>query len=131
MAITYHIDPAAKLVNTRIQGRLNLEDILSHLYLLKSDPKFDAAFSNLVDLSGFAGSDLNTEAMKALAQGLQGEVFSRDARRAVVAPAGPAFDLASRFQALRPDSENFRLFHTMQEARHWLNADRNKAMLFE
>jgi hypothetical protein len=131
MAITYQIDPPAKLVRTQIQGRLNLEDILSHLHLLKSDPKFDSRFANLIDLSGFAGSDVNTESMKALAQGLQGEVFSRDAKRAVVAPDGPAFELASRFQSLRPDPENFQVFHTVDEARHWLNADHKKAMLFE
>jgi len=49
----------------------------------------------------------------------------------VVAPSDPGFDLSRKFQSMRPDQENFQVFHTMDEALHWLQAAPNKAMLFE
>ena len=131
MAITYQIDPAAKLVNTRVEGRVSLEDMLSHAHLLKSDPAFRPEYSNLIDLSRFTGTDLNPDAMKAFAQGFQGEIFKPSAKRAVVAPGEPGFDLSRKFQSMRADQENFQVFHTMDEALHWLRAAPNKAMLFE
>src|SRR3954470_4839557 len=107
MPISYTIDPQARLVHTRIVGNLSLEDALSHTYTLKTDPLFRPDFSELIDLTGFTGTDLNLEAMKAFARGLQGEVFSHHARRAVVAPADPAFDLSRTYQGMKPSSENF------------------------
>lgn len=131
MPITYSIDPGARLVQTKATGRVTLEDVLSHSHLLKSDPHFNPHYCNLIDLTGFTGTDLNQDAMKAFAQGFQGEVFAPDARRAVVAPSAAAFELSTRFQALRSDNENFQVFHTLDEAMHWLHADHNKSMLFE
>jgi len=131
MAITYQIDPAAKLVHTRVEGRVSLEDMLSHAHLLKSDPAFRPDYSNLIDLSHFTGTDLQEDAMKAFARGLQGEIFAKSSKRAVVAPSDSAFDLSRRFQSMRSDSDNFQVFHTMDEALHWLQAAPNKAMLFE
>lgn len=131
MAITYRIDPAAKLVTTRVDGRVSLEDMLSHAHLLKSDPAFRPEYSNLIDLSLFTGTDLNQDAMKAFAHGFQGEVFAPTSKRAVVAPSDSAFDLSRKFQSMRPDQENFQVFRTMDEALHWLQAAPNKAMLFE
>jgi len=130
MAISYQIDPAAKLVHTKVNGRINLEDLLSHSYLLKNDPQFKPEYSNLIDLSGFSGADLNLDSMRAFAQGLQGKVFAHSARRAVVAPADAAFDLSRQFQSMRTDNENFQVFHSMGEALHWLNLASNK-VLFE
>src|SRR6478735_8374226 len=87
MAITYQIDPAAKLVQTKVEGRVSLEDMLSHAHLLKSDPAFRPEYSNLIDLSRFTGTDLNQDAMKAFARGFQGEIFAPTAKRAVSLPA--------------------------------------------
>jgi len=131
MAISYQIDTATKLVQTKVEGRVSLEDVLSHAHLLKNDPKFEPHYSNLIDLTGFTGTDLNLDALKAFAHGLQGEVFAHDARRAVVAPADTAFNLSRQFQSLRPDNENFQVFHSKAEAMHWLNPAPNKVMLFE
>jgi hypothetical protein len=131
MAITYHIDPVAKLVHTHVEGHVTLEEMLSHAHLLKSDPAFRPEYSNLIDLSRFTGTDLHQDAMKAFARGLQGEIFAPSAKRAVVAPSDSAFDLSRKFQSMRADQENFQVFHTMDEARHWLHTDHNKAMLFE
>jgi hypothetical protein len=133
MAITYQIDPAAKLVHTKVEGRVSLEDMLSHAHLLKSDPAFRPEYSNLIDLSHFTGTDLNQDAMKAFARGFQGEIFAPSSKRAVVAPGAPAFELSRKFQSMRADQENFQVFHTMDEALHWLHAAAapNKAILFE
>ena len=131
MPITYRIDPKAKLVHTQIEGRMSLEDALSHSYNLKMDPVFRPEYSELIDLSGFTGTDLHLEAMKAFARGLQGEVFSHQSRRAVVAPADSAFELSNQYRGLRSDSENFQVFHSMDEAMHWLGVAPNKTMLFE
>src|SRR5260221_10051527 len=126
MPITYRIDPKAKLVRTQVEGLMSLEDALAHSYNLKTDPLFRPEFSELIDLTGFTGTDLHLEAMKAFARGLQGEVFSHHARRAVVAPADSAFELSSQYRGLRSDSENFQVFHSMGEAMHWLGAASNK-----
>jgi len=133
MAVTYRIDPALKLVHTQVEGRLNLEDALTHAYTLKNDPQFRPEYSELVDLSKFSGSDLPPAAMEAFANDLPGEVFARHARRAVVAPADPIFDLSRQYQRMRPNAESFRVFHTMDEAKEWLGimTKSNKSMLFE
>jgi hypothetical protein len=131
MAITYQIDSATKLVHTRVEGRVSLEDMLSHAHLLKSDPAFRPEYFNLIDLTAFTGTDLNQDAMRAFARGFQGEIFAPSAKRAVVAPTDPGFDLSRKFQSMRPDQENFQVFHTLDEALHWLHAASNKAMLFE
>src|SRR5204863_3367245 len=98
MPISYTIDPHARLVHTQVVGNLSLEDALSHSYNLKTDPVFRPEFSELIDLSGFTGTNMNLEAMKAFARGLQGKVFSHHARRAVVAPADSAFSLSSEYR---------------------------------
>jgi len=131
MPITYRIDPKARLVHTQITGRMSLEDALAHSYNLKTDPLFRPEYSEVTDLSGFTGTDMNLEAMKAFARGLQGEVFSHHAKRAVVAPADPAFEISNQYRGLRADSNNFQVFHSMDEAMHWLGVAPNKTMLFE
>ena len=131
MPITYRIDPKARLVHTQISGRMSLEDALAHSYNLKTDPLFRPEYSEVTDLSGFTGTDMNLEAMKAFARGLQGEVFSHHAKRAVVAPADPAFEISNQYRGLRADSDNFQVFHSMDEAMHWLGVAPNKTMLFE
>ena len=131
MSGTVKIECQKKLVTTRVEGRVSLEDMLSHAHLLKSDHAFHPDYSNLIDLSLFTGTDLNQDAMKAFAHGFQGEIFAPSAKRAVVAPSDPGFDLSRKFQSMRPDQENFQVFHTMDEALHWLQAAPNKAMLFE
>src|SRR3954471_9064472 len=131
MAVTYRIDPDLKLVHTQVEGRLNLEDALTHAYTLKNDPQFRPEYSELVDLSKFSGSDLPPAAMEAFANDLPGEVFARHARRAVVAPADSAFDLSSQYRSMRRNADSFRVFHSMDEAMDWLGVTPNKAMLFE
>src|SRR3954465_13544997 len=132
MPISYTIDPHARLVHTRVTGNLSLEDALAHIYNLKTDPLFRPEFSELIDLSGFTGTDMNVEAMKAFARGLQGEVFSHHAKRAVIAPADSAFALSSQYRTMRSDTEHFQVFHSMEEAAHWLGTlTSNKAMLVE
>jgi len=131
MAITYQIDPSTRLVHTRVNGHVSLEDALSHLHLLKHDPRLEPDFSNLIDLTHFTGTDLNPDALKAFAYGLQGEALAHNARRAIVAPADATFELSRRFQSLRPDPENFQVFHSMDEALHWLDIAPNRVVLFE
>jgi len=131
MPITYRIDPKARLVHTQITGRMSLEDALAHSYNLKTDPLFRPEYSEVTDLSGFTGTDMNLEAMKAFARGLQGEVFSHHAKRAVVAPADPAFEISNQYRGLRADSDNFQVFHSMDEAMHWLGVAPNNTKMFE
>jgi len=131
MPITYRIDPKAKLVHTQIEGRMSLEDALAHTYNLKTDPLFRPEYSEVIDLTRFAGTDLHQEAMMAFARGLQGEVFSHSARRAVVAPADSAFDISSQYRSMRPDAANFQVFHSLDEAKDWLGITSNKTILFE
>ena len=133
MPITYQIDPKRKLVHTQIEGRLNLEDALAHAYTLKNDPQFRPDYSELVDLSKFTGSDLPPAAMEAFANDLPGEVFAPHARRALVAPGDPIFDLSRQYQHMRRNAESFRVFHTVDEAKEWLGITpkSNKSMLFE
>ena len=131
MPISYRIDPNAKLVRTQVEGRMSLEDALAHTYNLKTDPGFRPEFSEIIDLSRFTGTDMNLEAMKAFARGLQGEVFSHHARRAVVAPADSAFDLSTQYRGFRQESEHFQVFHSMDEAMQWLGLAPSKAARFE
>src|SRR3954454_15377214 len=131
MPVTYSIDPHLRLVRTQIQGRLNLEDALAHAYTLKTDPQFRPDYSEIVDLSGFTGSDLPPEATKAFANDLPGEVFSPHARRAIVAPADSAFEISRQYRNMRRNAESFQVFHSVDEAMQWLGMTPNKAMLFE
>ena len=131
MPISYTIDAHARLVHTRVVGNLSLEDALSHTYTLKTDPLFRPEFSEIIDLAGFTGTDMNLEAMKAFARGLQGEVFSHQAKRAVFAPADSAFDLSREYQNMRSDTEHFQVFHTIDDAKQWLGVNARKPVLFE
>ena len=131
MPISYTIDPQKRVVHTRVTGNLSLEDALAHIYNLKTDPLFRPEFSELIDLSGFTGTDMNLEAMKALARGLQGEAFSHHAKRAVVAPADSAFALSSQYRTMRTDTEHFQVFHSMDEAKDWLGVNSSRPVLFE
>jgi len=131
MTVTHRIDPHLRLVRTQVEGRLTLEDALAHAYTLKTDPLFQPDYSELVDLTGFTGSDLPPEAMQAFANDLPGEIFSPHARRAIVAPAESAFDLSRQYRNMRRNAESFQVFHSMDEAMHWLGVAQNKTMLFE
>jgi len=46
--ITYHIDPARRIITTRVSGPLTPANFAGYLAQLFRDPKFDASFDSLV-----------------------------------------------------------------------------------
>ncbi len=83
MPTRYVIDVAERLVSTTFSGIVSLEAVVQHIALLRGDPKFEAGFSEIVDLSDALDVRLGYEDFKHLAEM---DPFSKVSKRAFVHP---------------------------------------------
>lgn len=88
---------------------------------LREHPDFRADFSQLVDLSEVSRLDLFFADMNTIHR--VHDPFSKEAKRAVVAPGGGAtFGLARMYQSI-VDSEQFEVFRSLLDAISWLGLE--------
>ena len=124
MAAHFKVDCSKRLVTVRFDSNVTVQDVREYLEKLKSDATFEATFSELVDLTQVVSSDLDFQAAMMLARDI--DPFSREARRAFVAPRAATSVTVRMYQKARGD-ESIAVFRTMDEAKDWLGIRQTKA----
>src|SRR5215467_9869144 len=116
----YRIDEARGLVITTVWGVLTDADILAHRRKLRNDPRFRSGFLQLVDLTHVNGITLDYDAVEELSRE---HLFSRDSRRAFVAPNVVTYAMTHLFISLRMlagGTERMEIFESRNKAVRWL-----------
>lgn len=117
MPWTSRVDPAARLVYTRVSGTLRWDDAVAHRAALAADPRFEPTFHHVLDLSGVDRVDLTTPDVMDLAGD---SILVAPARQAIVAPADVVFGISRMYDSYRQrssDHEQIEVCRTLAEAR--------------
>lgn len=126
MPAFYKIDRENRLVMSIASGTITMAEALDHHQKLRSDPDFDPAFSQLLDVSHVTKIELTTEDVRRLAQAA---MFSSTSRRAILVSSDTAFGLARMFEILRESAGDtgIEVFRDLDEALDWVLARRASA----
>ena len=118
MPITYTIDPEQKLVFTRIWGAATEDEVAEHNKSLRTDPRFDPHYRQLVDMSGVTAILVSTKVIEETAHD---QYFAPGVRRAFVASDDAAFGMARMF-ALHAEGlgQTIQVFRDRAAAEAWL-----------
>jgi hypothetical protein len=118
MPVHYLIDVDRHLVRTSITGILTVDDLLTHIAELRSDPAFNPQFSEIIDVSQVEDVPLGYEDLKRV---VPMDPFSTSAKRAFVIPTkNVAFGVARMYQLLQNEDPRIKIFQTEEDATRWL-----------
>jgi hypothetical protein len=116
----YLIETRAGLVSVRFTGHLTFRDILDYAASLRADPRFVAAYAELVDLRFVESVSLSSREIMILAD--QVDPFSAQSRRAFLVKDQSQVNVAHLHRILRTESESIRVFFSLDEAREWIRS---------
>ena len=91
-----HVDQ--QIVFSYAQEDFAYADGLDHIQRLEKDPRFQPQYRQIIDLREVTDPRLSTDEVRPLERH---NVFSKDSRRALVAPADISFGLARIFDTIR------------------------------
>lgn len=117
----YTVDRAQRMVSVRFGKNLRVQDIANYADSLRSNLLFDPSFSELVDLSKVESLDLGPDQALQLADEI--DPFLPTARRAFVVGSSASAYAARMHMLLRAETQNIRIFQSIDEAKQWLQAD--------
>lgn len=118
MPISYRVEPAIRLIRSKASGVLTEGDSHTHYTQMSADPEFQPTYRQLCDLQDVTDIQLSTAFLQALALS---PLFSKDSRRAFVAPTDLYFGLARMVQAFSElEGREAGVFRTVEEAETWL-----------
>ncbi|HUO17950.1 MAG TPA: hypothetical protein VMX38_23450 [Verrucomicrobiae bacterium] len=116
--VHYQIDCEKKRVSAKFGIKVTINDIVGYTHLLRSDPRFQADFSELVDLREVEILDLQAEDFMTLAD--DADPFSPGARRAFVVKNSVQEHAIRMHRVLRTQA-NIRTFQSLKEAEAWIS----------
>jgi len=119
MAAVVAIDISKRRVLVKFAGALTLRDIENYADQLRVDPRFDPAFSEIVDLREVKKVTLAPKQLIRLADHV--DPFSSEAKRAFIARNQEHVHAAKVHRMLRPGNDNIRIFFSLKEAEAWVN----------
>ena len=117
---SYQIDEKRRLVITTAWDVLTSGDILEHRRKLTSDTHFSRDFFQLLDFTRVTDIAIDNRSIHTLARE---HLFSRQSRRAFVAPSPMTYGMARMFITVRElagGSEQMQVFNQCDEALSWL-----------
>jgi len=125
MSITFHVHPERRLVETRIEGDVKLEDVLRYMHALESTPGYVPTFDAIVDVRG-TDATLDTNGLHAVAGRVRARPATARSRRAVVTGTDVTYGVMRMFEVFVGDAPTeYRAFRSMDEAMDWLGIDRS------
>lgn len=118
MPANYEIDAEQGVVRTRLWGVVTDHEVYEHNNRLRSDPKFNSDYRQLVDMSGITKAEVSA-AM--IADTAINQFFEPGSRRAIIASNDAVFGLARMF-ALRSESvgQTIPVYRERSSAEEWL-----------
>ena len=123
MPCRYVIDKGRKLVINVAWDRLTFSEMRAIQNELASDPNFDPAFNQLVDLTALTVLDLSiAEARRIAERGL----YLPTSRRAVIASSPATYGMGrmmDAYHSMATGRENISVFYDKDSALQWLGLD--------
>jgi hypothetical protein len=120
MGVLLKIFPDQRLVYSEFYDEVTDGEILQHGRAIKSDPRFDPSFSEIVDFTRVTEVNVSENTLKQLASAKS--VFSPDSKHAVIAPIAPVYELARIYQG-KADSRILAVVLTREQACKFLGID--------
>ena len=117
-SVDYNISLDKRLVSARLSGKLNGRGLETYARSLRSDPRFDPSFAELVDIRQVTEIELQPEEALRLADEL--DPFSRESRRAFVVHSETQMYAAKMHQLLLSGRKPISIFSSLEEATHWI-----------
>ena len=119
MTIFSEVLKSKRIVITRVQGPLSVEDLEAKQLELKNNPDFDPSFNHLFDMSGVTRmEDVSAAVVKRIAQI---RIFSPDSRRAVVAPDDLTYGYSRMYEVFsKANDSNLAVVRNEEQAMDWL-----------
>jgi hypothetical protein len=115
---TYLIDLERKLVISRAWGAMTDSDVREHQRNLRTDPRFDPTYRQLVDMSGITEDLVGIETKREISSD---QIFAPGVRRAWVASPDYSFGMARMYAiAAERQGQTIGVFRTRSEAEEWL-----------
>jgi hypothetical protein len=117
------IDPARRLVITRVWGAATEEEIFEHGQRLRSDPQFDPSYRQLADMSEVTEVRVSSSALETMSRG---QLFTPGTQRAFVASSDAVFGMLRKYE-LHAESLGQRVcvFRDRKAAEDWLGLSSN------
>jgi len=122
MTWEHSINPARRVIYTRMCGSVTIADFLAVQSALTADPQFDPSFSHISDLRDCAPLDVSAADIGQLAS----RTIRKPSRRAIVVNHEATFGLARMYEMRRQlvdSSGEIQVFRTLPEALTWLGLD--------
>jgi hypothetical protein len=121
MPVLNFVDPTNKIVVTTCCGHVTRGDLATGLENLAKHPDFRPDFRQLIDFSQAERLDLGYKDLFGICRAY--DPFSKEGKRAIVAPGtGIAYGLGRMYQSIT-DSEHLEVFHSLVEAISWLGVE--------
>jgi hypothetical protein len=125
MPASYEIDPNRKLVTSRLWDPVTEDELNDHNQRLRTDPAFDPAYRQLVDMTGLTEILVST---KTINQTSIDHFFNPGTLRAFVASSDAIFGMSRKF-ALQSEGagQTIHVFRDLRSAEDWLGLTPPKA----
>lgn len=118
MPATYRIDTDLGVVFTEASGIVTDQDLLNNQDSLRSDRNFRPNLKKLADFRAVTDIEVTAAGVRALAAA---NPFGANSKCAMVTDNITVFGLGRMFELVQPYPKGeFRLFHSISEARAWL-----------
>lgn len=118
MPTSYSIDPARRLVTSRIWGVVTDEEVLEHNRLLRGDPAFDPTYRQFADMSDVTR---NLVTFPNVQETARDQYFAPGTRRALVVADDNTFGLCRMFATYSEAAgQTIEVFRVREAAEEWL-----------
>ncbi len=117
MPVSSFVDAPNRLVITLCVGEVSLAELTATFSEIRNHSGFHPDFRQLIDLSRVTNLPLHFPDLYHLQQAC--DPFSKQGRRAMVAPDAVTFGLSRMYQLI-VDCPNFEVFRSLPEALRWL-----------
>jgi hypothetical protein len=116
---SYKIEKDRRLVMSHAWGAFTYADAVAHKEKLLADRDFDPTYSQIMDFTHVTEIRLSANELLTFAEF---DVFSRQSRRAIIAPEDVKFGLGRMFATLRESrgETGIGVFRTLEEALEWV-----------
>lgn len=117
--VQYEIDYKSGIVHVRLGHEVRADDITRYADELRKHPRFQSAFSEIVDLREVQQLELNAADFLELADRI--DPFSPDAKRAFVV-RNAVQNHAARMHKILHGKRHFEIFNSIEDAEAWVRS---------
>jgi len=124
LPISYSIDPAQRLVTSRIWGIVTNEEVDEHNRQLRNDPLFDPTYRQIADMTGVTRNMVTFDNVQ---QTARDQYFTPGARRALLVSDDTTFGLCRMYETYAESvGQVLSVFRDRKQAEQWLGLEQDR-----